>query len=53
MNQLMMSFIRSERGASLAEYCLLIVLIAVACITAVTLLGSNIVTRLYDPAAAI
>ncbi|HEY4376897.1 MAG TPA: Flp family type IVb pilin [Acidimicrobiales bacterium] len=30
-----------ERGASLVEYALLVALIAVVCIAAVTLLGSN------------
>jgi pilus assembly protein Flp/PilA len=32
---------RTERGASLVEYALLVALIAVVCILAVTLLGSN------------
>jgi pilus assembly protein Flp/PilA len=32
---------RGERGASLVEYALLVALIAVVCIAAVTLLGSN------------
>jgi pilus assembly protein Flp/PilA len=32
---------RTERGASLVEYALLVALIAVVCIVAVTLLGSN------------
>jgi pilus assembly protein Flp/PilA len=31
----------TERGASLVEYALLVALIAVVCIAAVTLLGSN------------
>ena len=34
-------FGRDERGASLVEYALLVALIAVVCIVAVTLLGSN------------
>ena len=33
--------VRSERGASLVEYALLVALIAVVCIVAVSLLGSN------------
>ncbi len=33
--------IRSERGASLVEYALLVALIAVVCIAAVTTLGKN------------
>ncbi len=32
---------RNDRGASLVEYALLIALIAVVCIVAVSLLGSN------------
>jgi pilus assembly protein Flp/PilA len=34
-------FGRTERGASLVEYALLVALIAVVCIAAVTLLGGN------------
>ena len=34
-------FADSERGASLVEYALLVALIAVVCIAAVTILGSN------------
>ena len=34
-------FAKSERGASLVEYALLVALIAVVCIVAVTLLGKN------------
>jgi pilus assembly protein Flp/PilA len=33
---------RDERGASLVEYALLLALIAVVCIVAVSLLGSNL-----------
>ena len=33
---------RDERGASLVEYALLLALIAVVCITAVSLLGGNL-----------
>jgi pilus assembly protein Flp/PilA len=35
-------FIRDEEGASLAEYGLLLALIAVVCIGAITILGTNI-----------
>jgi pilus assembly protein Flp/PilA len=38
------SFIKGEEGASLAEYGLLLALIAVVCITAITLLGTNVST---------
>lgn len=46
-------FTGKEEGASLAEYGLLIALIAVVCIGAVTLLGGNISTVLGNAAAAI
>jgi pilus assembly protein Flp/PilA len=36
------SHTRTERGASLVEYALLVALIAVVCIAAVTVLGGNI-----------
>ena len=37
-------FIRDEEGATLAEYGLLLALIAVVCIGAITVLGSQIST---------
>ena len=46
-------FSKKEEGASLAEYGLLIALIAVACIAAVTLLGTNISAALNSAAAKI
>jgi len=39
---LTMVFIRNEAGATLAEYGLLLALIAVVCIAAITLLGTQI-----------
>jgi pilus assembly protein Flp/PilA len=36
------SFIRDEEGASLAEYGLLLALIAVVCMAATALIGTNI-----------
>ena len=36
---------KSERGASLVEYALLVALIAVVCIAAITLLGNNASTK--------
>jgi pilus assembly protein Flp/PilA len=38
-------FGRSERGASLVEYVLLVSLIAVVCIAAITFLGNNASTK--------
>ncbi len=46
-------FIRDEEGASLVEYGLLLSLVAVVCIAAVTLLGSNISTMLSSLAGQI
>ena len=46
-------FLRAEEGASLVEYGLLLSLVAVVCIAAVTLLGSNISTLLTTVAGLI
>lgn len=45
--------IKSERGASLVEYALLVALIAVVCIAAVTLLGRNASSKFSDVASAV
>jgi len=39
---------RSERGASLVEYALLLALIAMVCFAAVSLLGNSTSTKLSD-----
>ena len=44
---------KSERGASLVEYALLVALIAVVCIVAVTLLGKNASTKFSSVGSAI
>ena len=41
LNAWVKAHIKSERGASLVEYALLVALIAVVCIAAVTLMGKN------------
>ena len=46
-------FFRSERGQTLAEYGLILALIAVVAVTAVTLLGTNIISVFTDIAADI
>ena len=46
-------FGRTERGASLVEYALLVALIAVVCIVAVSLLGSNASHKFSTIASAI
>ncbi len=42
LGQLINRFRRDEQGAALAEYGLLVALIAVVCIAAITVLGTNI-----------
>ena len=42
-----------EEGASLAEYGLLVALIAVVCIAAVTALGTNVAAKIQQAASAI
>jgi pilus assembly protein Flp/PilA len=42
-----------DEGASLAEYGLLVALIAVVCIAAVTLLGTNVAAKINEAAAAL
>ena len=46
-------FGRSERGAALVEYALLIALIAVVCIAAITLLGNNASSKFSNVASKI
>jgi pilus assembly protein Flp/PilA len=46
-------FVRDEEGASLAEYGLLLALIAVVCIGAITVLGTNISSMFANLAGAI
>ncbi|HET6574291.1 MAG TPA: Flp family type IVb pilin [Fimbriiglobus sp.] len=44
---------RQEEGASLVEYGLLVALIAVVCIAAITLLGTNLQSMFNQIAAAV
>lgn len=46
----MKSFLTDENGATMAEYCLMVSLIALVCIAAVTLLGQH-TNALYSNAA--
>jgi len=48
-----MRFLQEDDGASLVEYVLLIALIAVVCLGAVTLLGTNTNTKLGAAATAL
>jgi len=47
------SFLRREEGQDLTEYALLIALIVIACIVAVTLLGTTIANVMSNVAAAL
>ena len=47
------AFGREEDGASLVEYVLLVALIAVVCLAAVTLLGTNTSAKLTTAAGAL
>ena len=51
--QLIVRIVRSERGASLVEYALLVALIAIACIGALTFLGGSASTNLSSAGSAI
>ncbi len=51
--QLINRFRRNEDGAALAEYGLLVALIAVVCVVAVTALGTNISVAFSKIASAI
>jgi pilus assembly protein Flp/PilA len=53
MNKLVRRFSRDEEGAALAEYGLLVALIAVVCVVAVTALGTQISTVFSQIASAI
>ncbi len=44
--------IKSEKGQTLAEYGLILALIAIVCITALGLLGTNVSAKLGEVAAA-
>ncbi len=46
-------FFRDEEGASLVEYVLLVALIAVVCVGAITLLGTNTNNKLTTAANAL
>ena len=53
MGKTFISFFSDENGASIAEYALLVGLIAVGAITAITGLGTNIQTKINAIATAI
>lgn len=51
MRKMLQKLFRSEEGATMVEYGLMVALIAVVCITAVTLLGTNLSAQ-FDAIAA-
>ena len=53
MDKLVKCFRRDEKGAALAEYALLVALIAVVCVVAVTALGTQISTAFSEIASAL
>ena len=53
MKKLVNRFHRNEEGAALAEYGLLVALIAVVCVIAVTALGTQISTAFSQIASAL
>lgn len=53
MRNLVNRFVRDDEGAALAEYGLLVALIAVVCILAITTLGTNISQMFTTLASAI
>jgi pilus assembly protein Flp/PilA len=53
MKKLVKRFHRNEEGAALAEYGLLVALIAVVCVVAVTALGTQISTAFSNIASAL
>lgn len=42
---------RKERGATMVEYGLMLALIAIVCIAAVTLIGTNLRDNIFNPIA--
>jgi len=53
MSQFAKRLLRDEEGASMVEYGLLVALIAVVAVAAVTLLGTNVSTKLNAAATAV
>ena len=49
----LINFFQDEEGATMVEYGLMVALIAVVCIVAVTLLGTNLSSRFNDVATKV
>ncbi|HEY3412521.1 MAG TPA: Flp family type IVb pilin [Armatimonadota bacterium] len=47
---MLVRLVKDEEGAALVEYMLLATLVAVACVAAVTAVGTATVTKLNEPA---
>lgn len=53
MRSMLKKLFRSEEGATMVEYGLMVALIAVVCIAAVTLLGTNLNTMFQSIAGSV
>ncbi len=53
LHSAVLRFVREEEGASLVEYVLLVALIAVVCVGAITLLGTNASAKLTTAAGSL
>ena len=53
MLNLIKRFVREEEGATMVEYGLMVALIAVVCIAAVTLIGTNLAAKFDTVQAAL
>ncbi|HEV2294148.1 MAG TPA: Flp family type IVb pilin [Tepidisphaeraceae bacterium] len=53
MSNLIKRFVKEEDGATMVEYGLMVALIAVVCIAAVTLLGTNLSAKFNTAATAV
>jgi pilus assembly protein Flp/PilA len=45
LSRILLAFVRDESGASMVEYGLMVALVAAACVTAVTALGTAVGTE--------
>ena len=53
MIKMIKNFFKDEEGATMVEYGLMLALIAVVCITAVALLGTNLSTKFTSVASTV
>lgn len=53
MAEFLKAFARNERGVTMTEYALMLLLVAIACIGSVTLYGNNLSALFAQEAAAL